>query len=427
MERENENSISRRNALKHIMFNISALSATSLIGSCAPKGVDSPNIILMVADNLGRESVGYYGNRIFNTPNIDKLASEGVIFENCHIATPICAPARCGWNTGRHPFRVGLNSQIDEAAIPDYEITIAEVLKNAGYHTALIGKWNLGYEKKSNPIYHGFEEYYGSNAGHADYYTHVYSHDLKKHFYRGLEPVDDQGYFDELFTNEAIAFLNRLNGNSKPFYLNLCFYAPHGPYQAPPGYYHGTPDENYRYMIEYLDKCVGRVVDEVDNSGLKNNTLIVFLSDQGGSYINNYGRTLRQNSLKVVCNARWPGIIPQGKRVKTPWVHLDIYTTLIELGGGNIPTDRVVDGQNIWPLFLGNELSSNRTLYWTYRHWDAIQEKGFKLHMTKGTVDGLYNLTSDPDEQKDLSKMYPDLVKKLKARQEKWKSECRNK
>ena len=172
-----------------------------------------PNIILMVADNLGCEAVDYYGEGIFETPRLNAMASEGVIFDNCLIATPLCSPARCAWNTGRHPYRVGINSQTrpdnPESGLSLREVSIARLLRNAGYTTGLFGKWNLGYAATFNPLHHGFHEFYGSNAGHADYYTHLYNRDMKSHFFRGLEPIADEGYFDTLFTDEAIKFINR--------------------------------------------------------------------------------------------------------------------------------------------------------------------------------------------------------------------------
>jgi arylsulfatase A len=402
------------------------LSLPSPSNAAPPK---QPNIVFMVADNLGRESVGYYGSHLFKTPRMDKLAGEGVIFENCLIATPLCAPARCAWNTGRHPFRVGINSQPapgdPESGLSLDEITIAEVLKGVGYDTALFGKWNLGYAEKFNPVHQGYDEYYGSNAGHGDYYTHLYDVDKKSHFYHNLTPINDQGYFDKLFTDEAIKYLQARKANPRPFYLNLAFYAPHGPYQTPPGY---DPSDdrmkNYQYMIEYLDLCVGRVVDEVQRLGLAENTLIVFFSDQGGSAKNDFGRTLSEGSLKVVCNACWPGHVPRGRRIATPWMHLDLFAVFAAAAGAKVPQDRTIDAVNVWPLFEGKEMEHDRTLYWTFQSEDAIRRGDVKLRMQKGKVLGLYNLADDPEEKKDLSAGQPAKVKEMAEMQAKWKNEC---
>jgi len=401
----------------------------------------------MVADNLGMESVGYYdkskmcetptlekylSGRIHRTPNLNKMAQEGVVFDNCYICTPLCAPARCAWNTGRHAYRVGLNEQLDpndpESGLSSKEVTIAEILRDAGYYTALFGKWNLGYDRKFNPLNFGFDEFYGSTAGHADYYTHIYDRSGRCHFYSGFKPINDEGYFDKLFTDEAISFLERMQKKGKPFYMNLCFYAPHGPYQTPPGYpWSQDVDVNYRYMVEYLDKCVGRVIDRVDELGFSESTLIVFLSDQGGSRTNGYGRTLWEPSIRVICNARWNGVIPEGTRVYTPWMHYDLYATFAALAGAKVPTDRVIDSQNIWPLFEGKELKHDRTFHWTHRRGreGAIRIGDWKLHMTNGEVDGLFDLSKDPCEKNDLSSEYPELVKKMQTLHDKWIRTCK--
>jgi arylsulfatase A-like enzyme len=237
--------------------------------------------------------------------------------------------------------------------------------------------------------------------------------------------VNERGYFDELFTDEAVRYLRERKGQPPPFYLNLCFYAPHGPYQAPPGYYHSDePEVNYGHMVEYLDTCVGRILTEVDRLGLAENTLIVFLSDQGGSFKNDYGRTLRERSLKVVCNAVWPGVIPPGIRIATPWLHLDLFATFAALARAPVPQDRIIDAQNVWPLFEGREQPHDRTLFWKFNREDAVRVGDWKLHMTGGKVDGLFDLSIDPDEKNDCSSGNPGKVEEMRARQEKWKAEC---
>ena len=404
---------------------------TSALSAATGSGAGSkPNLIFIVADNLGRESVGYYGGRDTRTPHLDRMAAQGVVFENCLIAAPLCAPARCGWNTGRYPYRVGINDRQPspknpESGLSPREITLAQILRGAGYATALVGKWNLGYAEKFNPLNYGFDTFYGSLAGHADYYTHVYDSDMKVHFLRDRKPVSDRGYFDELFADEAIRVMRARSAQSKPFYLNLCFYAPHGPYQAPPGFHHSDePATNYQHMIEFLDTCVGRVLAELERLRLAESTLVVFLSDQGGSNGNGYGRTLRENSLKVICHAAWPGVIPPGKRVATPWLHLDLFSVFAALAGAAVPVDRTIDAQNVWPLFDGRELPHDRSFFWTFKNEDAARTGDWKLHLTSGKPDGLFNLAVDPDEKSDQSRAHPNKVRELQALQARWKVEC---
>ena len=396
-----------------------------------------PNILFLVADNLGREAVGFYPDDAtpaskslgIRTPRLDAMAAHGVVFENCLVGTPLCAPARCGWNTGRHAYRVGLNRQPTpgdpKSGVSPDEITIAELLKSAGYDTALFGKWNQGYAEKFSAVHQGFDEFYGSNAGHADYYTHVYDADGKQHFYRNLTPIDDEGYFDQLFTDEALKYLRRRQGNPRPFYLNLAFYAPHGPYQTPPGFPPSSDDMvNYKAMVEYLDACVGRVLDELDRLGLADNTLVVFLSDQGASSLNEYSRDLSEGGLKVICSAMWPDTVPAGKRIATPWLHLDLYAVFAGLAGATLPQDRVIDAQNMWPLFTGVELPHDRTFCWTYQDEDAIRLGDLKLRMRGGEVVGLYNLATDPGETRDLSVELPEEIVRMRGLHAKWKADC---
>lgn len=431
-----QNRIDRRDFLRSIWFGAITLS-TCLRSDSNAASEDKPNIILMVAGNLGREAVGFYefdtteaSNELkIKTPCLDRLASQGVVFDDCLIGTPLCGPARCGLNTGRHAYRVGLNDQTNphrsEDGLSSEEVTIAEILRDTGYDTALFGKWNLGYAEKFNSLRHGFNLFYGSNAGHADYYTHMYDKDDKRHFYRDFTPINDEGYFDKLFTDEAVRFLRTRKANAKPFYMNLTFYAPHGPYQPPPSCNQSDdPKENYKHMVQYLDCCVGRIVDEVDRLGIGEKTIIVFLSDQGGSFLNGYGRTLSQPTLKVICNARWSGRIPARTRIQTPWLHLDLYAVFATLAEAEIPRDRVVDAENVWPLFEGREAKHDRMFCWTFKNEDAIRMGDLKLRMKDSKILGLFDLAVDPAEEKDLSSARREEVKRMQGLPAKWKKEC---
>ena len=410
-------------------FAVSALTALAPRLTGGQTAAKKPNILFIVADNLGRESIGCYGQHIFKTPRLDRLATEGVVFENCLVAAPLCAPARYSWNTGRYPYRGDMitqpNPENPDSWIVPTEVTLARILKDAGYHTALVGKWNQGYGDKANPLSYGFDEFYGHYAGHADYYTHLYNKDPGNYFYRNRTPINDQGYLDTLFTDEALRCLQKCQGQKQPFYLNLCFFAPHGPYQSPPGYPKDEKtDVRYQYMIEYLDSCVGRVLDELDRLGLAENTLVIFASDQGGSRVNNYDRTLWEVGIKTVAMARWKGHTPPGGRVKTPWVQIDLFTTLAALAGAKIPTDRVIDGVNITPLLDGRETEHNRTIYWSYGKEDAIRQGDWKLHLTGGKVDGLFDLSKDPEEKNSLATQETARVQKMLDLLQEWKKQC---
>ncbi|OVE79876.1 hypothetical protein BVY01_01315 [bacterium I07] len=178
-------------------------------------------------------------------------------------------------------------------------------------------------------------------------------------------------------------------------------------------------------MIEYLDTCVGRVLQTVNETNLAENTLIVFLSDQGASSRNDFKRDLTEGGLKVVCNSVWPGQIPAGARVQTAWVHYDLYTTFAAFAGAKIPEDRIVDGKDVQSLFRGENPENKRTIYWTYSNEDAIRIENWKLHIIKGKVKGLYDLDKDPDEKNDLSAKHQSRVREMQKQIEKWKAECK--
>lgn len=325
-----------------------------------------PNIFLMIADNLGVESVGTYGGSLFATPRIDSIGREGVIFERCYIGTPLWAPARAGHMTGRYPECGGVRSQPspgnpDEGLSPD-EVTIAEVLRSAGYRTAIFGKWNPGYDWAFLPNHQRFDTYCGISAGHADYSTHEYDRDGKKHLYRHTALIGPEGHMDNLCTDEAVRYLEARASNDRPFFAVMAFSAPHGPYQAPPGYPSGgTTDEVYGFMIDNLDRNTGRILDALRKTGAEENTLIVFISDQGSSRMNPYRRDVTEGGLRVVCHARQSGRTRPGTRVHTRIISSDWFATFAELGGGEVPADRLIAGRNIARLLNGDGPCARKT------------------------------------------------------------------
>ena len=381
-----------------------------------------PNVVLIVADNLGRESVGTYGGNIFSTPRIDAIGRDGVIFDQCYIGTPLCSPARAGLMTGRYPQWAGVHGQPNpkkpaEGNLASDEVTLAQTLKAAGYHTGLFGKWNLGYDETLLPTRRGFDRYYGINAGNADYFTHIYAKDGKKYFYSDTEQIDPIGYVDNLCVDEALKWLDGIDRSVAPFFLEVAFFTPHGPYQSPPGYpTKGSDEEVYGYMIDNMDKNVGRIIDKIEELDAAADTLVVFISDQGASSKNRYRRDLTEGGLKVVCHALWPGHTVPGTRVAAPFISYDWFTTLTELGGGTIPSDRIVVGKNISHLFRGHGRSPHKALYWTFRNEDAIRQGDWKLHMSHGAVRGLYHLAEDPAAQRDLASEHPEKVQELRQK-----------
>jgi arylsulfatase A-like enzyme len=391
--------------------------------------VKRPNIIMIIADNLGVESVGTYGGDLFKTPRIDSIGHDGIIFDQCYIGTPLCSPARAGLMTGRYPQCAGVHGQPspgspEKGGLDLNEITVANVLKDAGYDTAIFGKWNLGYHPKFLPTHRGFDTYYGINAGHADYYTHIYDRDGKKYFYEDTEPVDPEGYVDNLCTDRAVEYIESHRESENPFFMTFAFFTPHGPYQSPPGYPSDvSTDEKYAQMIDNMDRLTGRMLDALEETGLADNTLVFFISDQGSSRMNPYKRDLTEGGLKVVCHAKWPATIKKGVRVDTPIISYDWFTTFAKAGGAEIPQDRLIVGKDASHLFDGKGKCAHDAFFWHYGNEDAIRVGDLKLHLKNEEVDGLYDLSKDPKAERDLSADHPKRVADLKARLIAWKAD----
>lgn len=393
-------------------------------------GPSRPNLVFIVADNLGKEAVGTYGEGLFDTPHIDSIGRSGVIFDCCYIGTPLCSPARAGFLTGRNPVCMGIHGQPHpgnpDDGLPLSEITVAETLKGAGYATGCFGKWNLGYEEKYLPTHQGFNEYYGINAGNADYYKHTYKNGVK-YFYHNTERIDPEGFVDNLCVDKAMDWLEERSGSDQPFFLYLPFFTPHGPYQSPPGYPdEATQDEKYGFMVENMDHLVGRVLAQLKQMGAWDNTLVVFMSDQGAATPNPYKRDLTEGGLQVVCHAQWPALTPVsegGRRVQEPVISYDWFTTFTELGGGKVPEDRVIYGVNITSCLRGTCRTARDTFYWTYEHADAIRKENWKLHLFDEKEARLYNLAADPEAENDLAGQFPGHAQELQEQLLNWKQD----
>ncbi len=405
---------------------LGAALAPAVLGKDAG-GSGRPNLVLMIADNLGKESVGCYGGTRVATRHIDSLARDGVTFDRCYIGTPLCCPARAGMMTGRFPQCMGLARQPSpgnpDEGLPAGELTLGRVLQDVGYRTAVFGKWNLGYDPKFLPVHRGFDTYYGINAGHADYYTHVYDRDGRKYFYRDATRIDPEGYVDNLCTDEAVGFIHAQADSEKPFFVWHAFFTPHGPYQAPPGYPSDRGiDATYGFMIENMDRNVGRILAALEETGAAQNTLVVFISDQGASRWNSYRRDLTEGGLQVVCLARWPGHTVPGLRIRTPVISYDWFTTFAAAGRATpLPPDAAVFGRDISHLFRGEGRPPHDALFWSYGGEDAIREGRWKLLLQKDGTAALYDLFSDPEGKKDVSAEHPDRVEAMRARLLKWK------
>ena len=435
-----------------------ALSAESAVA--APDRPDDPpaNIVLMLIDNVGYGDLGCYGNLEVLTPRIDRLALEGARCNDFATASPSCSPSRAAILTGRHPLRNGLTDQLTSEqnaglGLRKSERLLPGDLKGDGYATACFGKWNIGFAPGTRPTDRGFDEFFGHASGNMDYYTHVYDgrHDL----YRGNSPAPASGYSTDLFADAACRFIRRHAGG--PFFCYVPFNAAHFPssrnkgpgqpniWQAPPealARYNLPPDEpdparRYRGVLTALDDAVGRILDQIDASGIAERTLVILLSDNGAFMIPDRGLevasnapfrdggvTLYEGGLRVPCLVRWPGQIPAGTTCDAPLSTLDLLPLCLRAAGLPLPSDRVIDGRDPLDALAGRGPSPHDLLYYTWRDEAAVRRGPLKAHRLGPEAPWqLFDLDLDPSETDDLADDRPEALAELSAAFDRWSAQ----
>lgn len=422
------------------------LSAFVLVGSVA-QAARQPNIVHIIADDLGWKDVGFNGATDIRTPHIDALAAGGATFTQFYTQS-MCTPTRAALMTGRYPFRYGLQTIVIPGpanyGLDTTEYLMPQCLKDAGYTTAIIGKWHLGHaDLKYWPRQRGFDYQYGAMIGELDYFTHSDAGVVD--WFRDNQRVVEEGYTTQLIGADAVKYIRQQSAD-KPFYLYLTFNAPHTPYQAPQEYIDRFPDiadptrRTYAAMVACLDDEIGKVVAALDEKGLRENTLILFHSDNGGTrnamfagqmtdlskttlpcdngpYRDGKGSLFEGGSRVAAC-ANWPGLIkPQ---VVDGLIHaVDLYPTLAALAGASTAQAKPLDGLNVWDTIAEGKPSPRTELVYNVEPFrGAVRQGDWKLiwrSMIPTSVD-LYNLATDPYEQTNLAAEHPDKVLALQER-----------
>jgi len=432
------------------------------LGTITPTSAQSPakpNILVILVDDFGYGDLSIHGCKDIPTPHIDALAGSGVRCTNGYISAPQCSPTRAGLLTGRYQQRFGheYNSAPLDSGLSLKETTLADRLKAAGYKTGLVGKWHLGSDEQHHPLSRGFDEFYGFLGG-ANPYLPQGPKAVVPRIVRGRDPIDEKQFLTEAFAREASAFIDR--HQKAPFFLYLAFNATHGPMQAPDSYlanFQAIQDENrrtYAAMTAALDDAVGAVLAKIKSSGLEQNTLVFFHSDNGGPTDVNASRNdpfrgvkgeVREGGIRTPFFVKWPGKLPAGKTYDQPVIQLDIHPTVLAAAGISLPADaKPPDGVNLLPHLAGEKAGApHETLYWRFnfppgrpeRHKWAIRHGDWKLFTDiagnrtadEGAVAGetikLVNLATDIREEKDLSSQHPEKAKELKALWDKWNAE----
>jgi arylsulfatase A-like enzyme len=396
-----------------------------------------PNIVVIVSDDQGyADSSCYEHPKEVDTPNIDRLANEGVRFTNGYASGYVCAPTRAGLMTGRYQQRFGFYTASDSrTGMPLKEITVADVLKKEGYATAVIGKWHLGIESEYHPVKRGFDEFYGflGHGGH-DYFN-LNITDEYTSIYRNEKPINDTGYLTNNLAREAVSFIERNKG--RPFFLYLPFNAVHWPLQALQKHIErfntGDPNRDiYLGMLVCMDEAIGRVLDALKRIGANDNTLIIFFSDNGGARKNlanngdlrDYKHSVYEGGIRVPFIICWPQMLPKGKVCDEPVISLDVMPTICAAVGVKLPDDRVYDGRNMLPaLRRESKEPLHEALFW-YDGSDqwAVRAGKWKLLSQKGSLE-LYDLKTDMSEKNDLSKENPQIVRRLQQTYTAWKNQ----
>jgi arylsulfatase A-like enzyme len=404
-----------------------------------------PNIVYIVADDLGWKDVGFHGSDI-RTPNIDKLAEGGARLESFYTQ-PLCTPSRAALMTGRYPLRYGLQTGVILAGqtygLPTDEWLLPQALKEVGYKTAIVGKWHLGHaDRKYWPRQRGFDYQYGAVLGEIDYFTHA-EHGVTD-WYLNNKPVKEKGYVTQLLGDDAVRLINA-HDTATPLFLYLTFTAPHAPYQAPQDYidrYRNIEDptrRTYAAMITCMDDQIGKVLAALEKRGMRENTLIVFMSDNGGNLSAMFAGELDVSKIKlpsdngpyrggkgmlyeggtrVAALANWPGRIKPGNVDGV--IHMvDMFPTLASLAGAPTVKSKPLDGMNVWPVISEGKTSPRTEVVYNVETFRGAVRKGdWKLVWRTPLPSALelYNIKEDPSEKNNVAAQHPEMVRQLQQR-----------
>ena len=400
---------------------------------------DKPNIILIVADDLGYGDLSIFGNKDILTPNIDKLGEEGVVFTDFHSNGSVCSPTRAALLTGKYQQRVGVSGVITaknhrDKGLSTDEITFANIAKESGYKTGIFGKWHLGYDPVYNPTNQGFDEFIGFVSGNVDYHSHIDQEGYKDWWFDN-ELNEEFGYSTDLISKHSIDFIKK--NKDENFLLYIAHESPHYPFQGRNSqkvrevgkdFIWGLPDnkdEIYKEMIEVMDEGVGEVIDLLYELNIDKKTIIFFFSDNGGTRNGNNGLfkgfkgSLYEGGHRVASMVWSPSIIKKGYRNET-FLTMDILPTISDFIGGSI--NHPLDGVSMKNNLLFNEKIIERLLFWEYNSNYAVRKNNWKLLIKKDNSKELYDLSNDISEEENIYKLYPELVKELSNEIDNWKN-----
>jgi arylsulfatase A-like enzyme len=424
-------------------------AAAYLVLSSPVDAAERPNILFILADDMGWGDLSCYGRPDYRTPNLDRLAQQGVRFTNAYSAAPVCTPTRVGFYTGRYPARlpVGLEepltqrSQMGEklktSGIPHDHPTVSSLIKAQGYDTALIGKWHVGYLPNFSPLKIGFDEFFGNMSGAIDYFTHK---DMtgELDLYEAEVPVDRIGYITDLLTTRAVDYIKR--PRKDPFYLSLHYTSPHWPWEGPydvavsralkqgyAGFTSGGSLKVYGDMMSNLDAGIGRVLAALRAAGSEQNTVVIFTSDNGGERFSfnwpfrgeKFG--LYEGGIRVPAIVRWPGVTRPRSVSDHPVITMDWTATMITAAGGRPDPKYALDGEDQMPILMGHHSIVDRTFFWRTNGQGAMRSGKWK-YIREGKNEFLYDLSVDEHEQASFNEAEPKKLASLRSQYGEWES-----
>ncbi|MGA9639585.1 sulfatase family protein [Flavobacterium sp.] len=422
--------------------------------------VSKPNILVILCDDLGYSDVGFNGSKDIITPELDKLAHDGTIFSSAYVAHPFCGPSRAALMTGRYPHEFGAPYNLPDMGmnmkdgVPVEETFFSNALQQAGYYTSAIGKWHLGYGEQFHPNNRGFDDFYGFLGGGHDYFPEdfkvKYDAQIKngnKNIYAYLKPlthnkeeVDEKEYITDALSREAVRVIKEAKEKQKPFFMYLAYNAPHVPLEAKEEdlkvfeHIQDKDRRTYAAMVYAVDRGVGQIVNKLKETKQFENTLIVFLSDNGGNIehgANNFplkgtkGDTY-EGGFRVPMFFHWPNKVPAGKRFDYVVSAIDLYPTFVKLAGATIPEGKKLDGKDIWSNFLDGKNTHKDDMIYAVRYRFGFSDVGARKENYKIVKAGpnskwkLFDAKNDPSETKDLSGKFPKILKEMVDETKKW-------
>ena len=398
-----------------------------------------PNVVLIISDDMGWADLSSYGATDIRTPNLDRLAREGLRLTDFYANGVTCSPTRAGLMSGRYQQRYGIEVPLPNAAragdrgLPATGRTLPRLMKNNGYATGLIGKWHLGYSDDKSPNAHGFDYFFGLKSGYHDYYTHDDGEGAPDLWENGKR-IEQSGYTTDLVAEHAARFIDEHKNG--PFFLDVAFTAPHWPYQvpgkpsvAPDHGRHVMPQDattstrsDYVAMVEHLDKEIGELLAVIERAGIVDNTIVIFTNDNGGEWLSSsaplFGRkwTVFEGGIRVPAIVRWPKHIPAGSVSGQAGITMDLTASILSVTGAKVPPDSKLEGIDLFPIWEGRAPELERTFFWRSgtgaAKQTAVRRGDWKL-IVDGTHTYVFNLRTDLSERNDLARWRQDVAQQL--------------